>query len=328
MKIKIGPVSLLVVSFLLFGIAGEVRSNILTVIALVCMIASAVMAIISLKDNKRNTSASSSSSPVTSDDYVRYILVVGKRLAGSFEDIDKLSDKEYRQVLFTSVALIYFLAEKETRHQTPKTQRIENANKLNFAIAHLLDMDEATATQLLTSAIKKLSPYVMQMTSLEKSESLRGSLFWEYGHLIERETKRKMNPVEVAIKAKTIGLDVIETLRVNSLTYGGKTGFGGWFILFIVNVVIFTLVLLAGVASGVGIFVTGDYNQDAPILIIALLMVYPIVMSGLGVWLLILLIKRRKRAIKIGLAFSYLSFNLLGALYLHNSKRVKNTLTK
>lgn len=110
------------------------------------------------------------------------------------------------------------------------------------------------------------------------------------------------------------------------LRSGSKVGLGGWLTVFIINVIVFTLTCLAAPVSMLTLLITGDYNPDSSMLLMALLVLYPTVVAGVGVWLLVLLAKRRKSAVKVGTVFSVMSFGILWAFYLHDSKRVKNTL--
>ena len=109
------------------------------------------------------------------------------------------------------------------------------------------------------------------------------------------------------------------------------TGLGGWMAVFIVDVATWTLVCATGVLSFLMILITGDYNSNADIsslILVGLLLLYSMAVFILGAWLLGLLIKRRKLAIKVGMIFSIVTLGLLWIPYLHESRRVKNTLVR
>ena len=110
-----------------------------------------------------------------------------------------------------------------------------------------------------------------------------------------------------------------------------KIGLGGWLTVFIINVIAWTLICIVGCLSVLVIFATGGFNPDIDalsVIMLILLIIPPVAISYLGVWLLILIVKRRKLAIKIGKVFSGITLGIIWIFYLHGSKRVKNTLVR
>lgn len=127
------------------------------------------------------------------------------------------------------------------------------------------------------------------------------------------------------------GDEETRNLDVAAPEESGKVGLGGWLSVFIANVSIWTLLCCLGSLSILAIFVSGDYSSNAGIssfILVGLLSLYLMVVFSLGVWLLGLLTKRRKIAIKVGKIFSIITLGLLWIPYLYESRRVKNTLVR
>ena len=209
-----------------------------------------------------------------------------------------------------------------------RAERVEIANKINFSLAHLLDIDENYVTEILSSAIKSLGAYGHQSLGVEGA-GLRGTIFWEYGRLIEKQSGAKVSQIEAAAVAKNMDDEVARTLSVATPEEKGKVGLGGWLAVFIVNVSMWTLSRCLGPLSILAIFATGDYNSNADtssLIMVGLLSLPPLAIFSLGAWLLVLMAKRRKLAIKIGKIFSAITLGLPWIFYLHDSKRVRNTL--
>ena len=140
--------------------------------------------------------------------------------------------------------------------------------------------------------------------------------------------KPKVSQTSSALNLTDAEQSLFDEHGSTSLKSSSTVGLGGWLTVFIINTAIFTLICFTAAVSMLVLLITKDHNPDVSIFLIALIALYPTITAGLGVWLLVLLVKKRKLAVKVGTAFSVMSFGLLWVFYLHDSKRVKNTLIK
>ena len=333
MLIKAGLVVLLF-SFALPMFVGKSMSDLAGIGLFVGM---ALMGIGAFKGRSKTLSSQDqarSQSPLSSEEFANSIILNAKLLTNNLGDVKKLSNTEYKNVIFSSLALMYLLIDQHALLFMSSTKRITFSNRvragLRKALARVLGAEEDYITEFLNPAIKRLEPYAHHLVKTPKGR-IKGTLFYEYGVTIERLTHSKISQIESMIVATEIGMKLLDKLQNAPVKHEGKTGLGGWLAVFIINAVLFTVLGLGGVIVILIVLINANYSMpdsSIGIIVSVLSLLYYAVVGSLGVWLLVLLSKGRKLAIKVGVAFSLVSLNLGWALYIHNSKRVKNTLTK
>ena len=95
MNIRLGPVVLLFLGFILLGIGGEIigiPGAIVSATGGACLVLALVVAIIEIKGSKSSAGGSRPSgiAPSNHEEYIKLILVSGKRMTENLEGIQKL----------------------------------------------------------------------------------------------------------------------------------------------------------------------------------------------------------------------------------------------
>lgn len=185
---------------------------------------SSIAALVKLKHYRawKEDGRSDGSSPLNLSTSYEAIQNYSLALIKSINPDNKLSSKEATRVTFMSLALMYVLVDRQAFVSMSQAKRHAFSDKLHikiqdYLVGELGDSRRPVIIQLLDTSIESISPYASKLTPSSTDKGLAGTLFWEFGKIMEKQLpESNLSRVEISMIAMEYGGNLLNRLKLSS----------------------------------------------------------------------------------------------------------------